>query len=190
MTEKWKSLKGLIECGDFYEVSNLGRVRSIDRKVLTKGGSYRTAKGKILKLKEETNGYLRVQLSCEDKQKQYSVHRLVALAFIPNPYNLPQVNHKNEFAKTNNCVDNLEWCDAKYNQNYGTCSIRSGEKHRKKILCYKYPTMEFVGEFDSIAIASELLKISRKDISIFLNSKGRKQTKGYYFEFVEGDNNA
>ena len=63
-------------------------------------------------------GYLRLPLTINNKAKSYLVHRLVALAFIPNPNNYPEVNHKNE-DKTDNRVENLEWCDRSYNINYG-----------------------------------------------------------------------
>ena len=74
------------------------------------------------------NGHLKVTLRSIDGTKNYLVHRLVATHFIPNPNNLPEVNHKDE-CKTNNCVDNLEWCDRKYNANYG--------KHSPKIILSK-----------------------------------------------------
>lgn len=95
-----------------YEVSNIGQVRNI-----------RT--GRILKQKigSGSNGYCRVGLHKDGVQKWFSVHRLVALAFIPNPNNLPEVNHKDE-CKTNNRIDNLEWCTGKYNKNYGTRNQR------------------------------------------------------------------
>ena len=63
--------------------------------------------------------YKHITLQINGKSKRFRVHRLVAIAFIPNPDNLPEVNHKDE-CKTNNCVDNLEWCDHKYNNNYGS----------------------------------------------------------------------
>ena len=82
--------------------------------------SYKT--NKFLK-KTFTNGYEFVELFNESGSKRMSVHRLVAEAFIPNPDNLPCVNHKDE-TRTNNNVENLEWCTYKYNTNYGTCIAR------------------------------------------------------------------
>ena len=79
----------------------------------------RSGKKKEMKPNKDINGYNRIELSIEGKKKKFMVHRLVALAFIPNPDNLPEVNHKDE-NKTNNMVGNLEWCSIKYNNTYGT----------------------------------------------------------------------
>lgn len=94
-----------------YQVSNLGRVRS-----LKYGNEY------FLKPGVDKDGYLVVSLFKYGKAKQYKIHRLVAQAFIPNPNNYPQVNHKDE-VKTNNLVDNLEWCTAQYNVDYSNSKL-------------------------------------------------------------------
>lgn len=109
MEEIWKP----IEDYDGYYISNYGRVKS-----------YKVDKinGKIMKPCKSTKGYLQIDISLDGRKREHrvhlAVHRLVARAFIPNPDNLPQVNHKDE-NKENNVVSNLEWCDAKYNCNYG-----------------------------------------------------------------------
>lgn len=104
-TEIWKNIP--IEGIEHYQVSNLGNVRNTSYK----------GTGRVLnmKLHKDKDGYLCVSL----RQKMFRVNRLVAIAFIPNPENLPQVNHKDEI-KDNNRVENLEWCDCVYNNNYGT----------------------------------------------------------------------
>ena len=112
--EIWRPIEGY---EGLYEVSNTGRVRSVDRYVKSKGESYWLRKGKMLSPTKDKNGYLKVNLSCNGKHNIIRVHRLVTEAFLPNPDNLPEVNHKDE-DKTNNNVDNLEWCNAKYNSNY------------------------------------------------------------------------
>ena len=121
--EIWKPIEGY---EGLYEVSNTGRVRSFDRYVKYSNGQIHLHKGKVLSPIKDTDGYLQVVLHCNGKCKTIKVHRLVAQAFIPNPDNLPQINHKDE-DKLNNCVENLEWCTAKYNINYGTRNIRRRE---------------------------------------------------------------
>lgn len=116
MTEEiWRPVVGY---EGLYEVSSYGRVRSLDR--YDNRNCFR--KGELMNFFYGC-GYLKVVFSKNGIVKKYLVHRLVAQAFIPNPDNLPQVNHKDE-DKTNNMVDNLEWCTAKYNINYGTSKER------------------------------------------------------------------
>ena len=110
MMEEWKKIPGY---EGLYEVSNMGNVRNVRR-------------NKLLRLSKTNNRYIRVSLCKNGIKTGLTVHRLVAEAFIPNPDNLPEVNHKDE-DKTNNRVENLEWCDHKYNMNYGTRNIRAKE---------------------------------------------------------------
>ena len=107
MTEIWRDIDGY---EGRYQVSNLGRVKSLNYN--------HTGKEKILKPNTIRDGYLQVSLY-NKKMKNCYVHRLVAQAFIPNPDNLPEINHKSE-EKWLNTVENLEWCDREYNCNYGT----------------------------------------------------------------------
>ncbi len=102
MQEIWKDIEGY----EKYQISNLGNV-------------YSKKTHKLLTPKADKKGYLRVAFYENKKNNTFKVHRLVAQAFIPNPLNLPQVNHKDE-NKSNNTVDNLEWCDNHYNHEYGT----------------------------------------------------------------------
>ena len=124
MEEIWKDKK---DYEGLYQVSNLGRAKSLDRYIKGKGHSLQFKKGRILKPMKDNNGYLKVRLCNGEKSKTFNLHRLVAEAFIDNPDNLPQVNHKDE-NKTNNVVTNLEWCDSRYNKNYGTRNKRISEK--------------------------------------------------------------
>lgn len=96
-----------------YQVSNLGRI-----KYLPKKAGFCGRKEKISIGYPDKDGYLRAYLCKNGKIKTIGVHRLVALMFIPNPLQLPQINHKDE-NKSNNNVNNLEWCSCKYNINYG-----------------------------------------------------------------------
>jgi hypothetical protein len=127
MEEVWKPIKGY---EGIYEVSSYGRVRSLDRIVPDKNGVAQPFKGKILG-QYMSYGYYYVGLTKHCNHWQAKVHRLVAKAFIPNPDNLPEVNHKDE-DKTNNRVENLEWCTHAYNHGYGTRTQRATE-HLKKI---------------------------------------------------------
>jgi hypothetical protein len=118
MKEIWKPVPGF---EGLYEVSTEGAVRSLP-------GKKTHSKGRTLRLTANSYGYLVVGLRKDGKAKQFTVHRLVAMTFIPNPLELPQVNHKDE-DKTNNHVENLEWCDAKYNCNWGTWRERDTRSH-------------------------------------------------------------
>lgn len=108
MTEIWRQITGY---EGLYEVSSFGRVRNV-------------RSGRILRPGLHHSGYLNCVLSVKGNRNTFVIHRLVAEAFIPNPDCLPQVNHKDE-NKTNNNVDNLEWCTSKYNINYGTARDRA-----------------------------------------------------------------
>ena len=125
MEEIWKDIEGY---EGLYQVSNMGRVKSVER-MKWSGKCYYKAPERILKPRKNGGGYLVVMLSKNGKVKTCRVHRLVATAFIPNPNNLPQINHIDE-NKGNNHMENLEWCDSKYNNNYGTHNKRVSEKLR------------------------------------------------------------
>lgn len=116
MEEIWKDIPGY---EGIYVVSNFGKVKSLQRTRKCSYGSIRIVYEKILNHKIDKDGYHIVTLSKEGKTKCIGVHRLVAQAFLPNSYNFPMINHKDEDPSNNN-VDNLEWCTAKYNSNYGT----------------------------------------------------------------------
>ena len=112
MDEIWLNIMGY---EGQYQVSNTGYIRSIKR-------------NRILK-PTNINGYLQISLSNQGKIKKCLIHRLVAEAFLPNPNNLSQVHHKDENTFNNN-VNNLEWCNVTYNNNYGTRNARISSSHR------------------------------------------------------------
>lgn len=111
--EIWKDVVGYEGA---YQISNLGRVRSLDRKVNCCHNSQRLHKGKIIIPFRSRPGYLRIELGTKKPRKHF-VHRLIAKAFINNPENLPFINHK-DGNKLNNDVSNLEWCDSLHNNRH------------------------------------------------------------------------
>lgn len=158
MEEIWKNINSK------YQVSNLGHVRSLQY-----------GKVKQLSLCKNSDGYLVVSLWDKMKRKQYLVHRLVAEAFIPNPNNYPQINHINE-DKTDNSVANLEWCDCKYNVNYGTHNQRMFE-NMPKYCVVKYDLEgNYIAEYQSIKMAARENNI--RDSNISKCCKGERKTAG------------
>ena len=165
MKEIWKDCKGY---EGKYQVSNLGRVWSI--------GSQKYLKGSY-----DKDGYIRVNLTAKNgKVKREYIHRLVAKAFIPNPNNYPQVNHKDE-NKQNNCVDNLEWCTAKYNSNHGTRNKRVSKANSIPVYCF-----ELDKTFYGTREAERELGINHSSISKACKGK-LKRAGGYLWEYYNGE---
>ena len=123
----WKDIK---DYEGLYQVSDEGLVRSLDRYIVWKTNFKRFQKGRVLKSECcKSTGYLYVNLNKNNKAKHCTVHRLVAQAFIPNPDNLPHVNHKDE-DRTNNRADNLEWITNEDNLKYSN-AWKKGAKNRR-----------------------------------------------------------
>lgn len=178
MKEEWRDIKE----NPNYMVSNMGRVKSLNYR--------RTGKEKILKPSTNTNGYLFINLYKNGKQKNCTIHRLVAKAFIPNPDNLPFINHKSEIKSQNN-VENLEWCDTLYNNNFGTRNDRMADTKRngsqsKSVLQKDIETDEIIAEFPSTMEIERQLGYSNGNISQCCNGK-RKQAYGYKWQYKKGD---
>ena len=127
----------------------------------------------------DNKGYLYVYLYKDNEKKKCYLHRLVAEAYIPNQENLPQINHKDE-NKANNCIQNLEWCDASYNTNYGTCIERRASKHKKPILQYDLDG-NFIREWSS---ATDVGREVKNGICDCL--KGRKKSAyGFVWKYKD-----
>ena len=171
--EIWRTIKGY---ESQYQVSDKGRVRSI-----------KFGKERILKPGISTCGYIQVQLWKNGEKKNLLVHRLVAQTFIPNLDNLPQVNHIDE-NPSNNKVENLEWCDAKYNNNYGTRIKRISEKMTngklsKPVLQYT-KSGEFVKEWKSAPDVQRTIGYFHNNISNCCNGK-LKSAYGYVWKYKD-----
>ena len=160
MKEIWKNIKNY---ESIYEISNLGRIKSLK-------------KGIILKQFKNTNGYFQVELWKNKKGKQFLVHKLVAESFILNINNFPFINHIDE-NKENNCTNNLEWCTAKYNCNYGTRNSRLSSP----VIC-----IELNKTYNSIKEASKDLNIQQAHISGCCAKRKHYITAGgYHWQYVK-----
>ena len=166
--EIWCPIKGY---EGLYEVSDKGRVRSM-----------KFGKERILSPGKLQNGYLRVNFCKNGEKKNLLVHRLVAQAFIPNPDNMTEVNHKDE-DKDNNSVQNLEWCDRKYNVNYGNRNQMVSMKLSKPILQYT-KSGEFVREWKSTYDVERNLGYFHNSISYCCNGKN-KSAYGYVWKYKD-----
>ena len=172
MKEEWRDIKGY---EGLYKVSNLGRVKSLNYN--------HTKKEKVLDFKPKSNGYIIVKLWKNGKSKSFYIHRLVAEAFIPNPNNYPEINHKIDDFKhrSNNRVDNLEWCTRKYNNSYGNHTKRisdslkgrtdirlKGSKHPNshKVICITTNKT-----FDTMKEATIFYKVSQSSITMCCQGK-------------------
>lgn len=180
MKEIWKDIKNY---EGFYQISNLGNVRSLDRikKSKIKNNNYTKSNGKIIKKTVLNTGYEQVHLSKYGISKKKQVHRLVAEAFLKNPNNYKEINHKDE-NPLNNCVNNIEWCDRKYNINYGTRTQRAMKKLSKKINMYDLNN-NFIREFNGINEASRLMNISANTICLCCQGK-RNKAGNYIWKYV------
>lgn len=151
MNEIWKEIPGY---EGYFEVSNLGNFRSKDRIVPYRKSGVRNYPGKPLKVEQMSDGYQRIVLMKDAVKKRYMCHRLVALTFIPNPNNLPQVNHI-DGVRNNNCVENLEWCTQSQNERHSVDILgksMKGKTNSKPVYC-----IELKKPFKSMKQAVEFL---------------------------------
>lgn len=175
--EIWKDIKGY---EGFYQVSNLGNVKSLKRTWFSKDkkGNNKICSNneKILKPSDNGCGYLVVNLSKNNKYKMFTVHKLVAVAFVLNDKKLKCINHKDENKKNNNC-DNLEWCTHKYNNNYGD--------HNKKLSeskCFLIDQYDLEGNFIKTWLGMRNIEreLGIKNQGICSCCKGKLKTSGGY----------
>lgn len=190
MKEIWKDIEGY---EGLYQVSTKGRVKSLDYSVQRwRVQQMETVhfKGRFLKSLILRNGYLGVQLHNFGKRKPriYRIHQLVAKAFIPNPNNYPQVNHKDENI-TNNCVENLEWCTQEYNNAYGTGRIRGAITNRKRRGTLNRRVVQMTLDDKEIAVhesctfAEKATGVSKGSIHRVCVGKGH-HAGGFHWKFI------
>ena len=190
--EKWKDVKDFEK---LYQISNLGNVRSLDTIINCKGAKgidEHLRKGRILKKHKGTTGYYYINLSKNSKIKQVRVHRLVAETFIPNPNNLPCVNHK-DGNKLNNNTSNLEWCSYSYNnseaykiglkQNKYKGKYGKEAQFSKPLLQYTLDN-KFIKEWENASQVKRELGFCAENIRSVCNGR-RKQANGYKWKYKE-----
>lgn len=181
--EVWKPVKGY---EGQYEVSNLGNIRSVDRHLMY-GNQYHLLKGKPIKSFPNSKGYLRINLSKNSKIKQYFVHRLAAEAFIPNPNNLPFIDHINTI-RDDNRAENLRWCTQKENCNNPISRQKLKESIRRSEARIIYHVIQLdenrkpIRTFKSCRAAAEELGFHTGENIRFAAKRGCK-AHGYYWKF-------
>ena len=166
MEEVWEKVP---EFENYYQVSNLGRVKSF----------HRDKTGRLCKFSKNHHGYLSVALIHNNKKKLVKVHRLVASVFLANPDNLPQINHKDEDV-TNNAVNNLDWCTSEYNINYGNRNIKMAKTQSKPVLQYDLD-FNFIKKWNSIKEAADYLNINRNGRGHITECCQGKRHKAYKY---------
>ena len=173
--EEWKDIKGF---EGLYQISNFGKVKRM--RYINKNTNKEQERIKVLKLRKD--GYYEVALYKDGKPKYIQVHRLVAGAFLQNPNNLPQVNHK-DGNKQNNYVENLEWVTISENVLHSTRVLR---KNIREVSQYTLSGI-YLATYSSIQIASEITGIRQSSISNVL-AKRRHKAGGYSWRYERVDN--
>lgn len=180
MQEIWKPIKGY---EGLYEVSNFGRVKSLERKqrVNIKNNNEITRKEKMLKLVIDKDGYARCMLYKNQKQKCKQVHRLVAQAYLNDYSDNLEVNHK-DCNRQNNCVLNLEMCTRKQNMEYAS-RLNRMDGHKKRVLQYTKDFV-FIKEFSSVTEAAYCVGTSIANICKALRNT-EKTASGYKWRYAD-----
>lgn len=188
--EKWKPVIGY---EGIYEVSSLGRVKSLGRMILGNGGTRYWHKEGIMVPQKTYKGYTRVILSHDGEWHTTQVHRIVAMAFIPNPNGYPEINHKNE-VKDDNRACNLEWCTTMYNNHYGTRieRARAHSKTRALIAIRLIDGKEFYfnSRIEAIRQGFSPWKIGCRENRYFKGGNSDSKYLEYYWKYADDPNPA
>lgn len=167
----------------FVEANQFGEIRIVDRVVTYKNGAKHLYKGRVLRQYFNKNGYMYVTFSVNNKTINLIVHRVVATCFIPNPDNLPEVNHIDN-DRTNNFVDNLEWCTSQYNtdyrEKYGVSAKEFSKVLRKPLIAIDLNGFKILW-FESQHEAARQLGVNRGNIGSVIKGRHYKTAGGYWF---------
>lgn len=181
MNEEWRDIQGY---EGLYQVSNLGRVKSLSQEICItekSGRTYKYTKAECIRTPGICKGYCNIPLTLNGKRTTHYVHRLVATAFIPNPQNLPEINHKDR-NPLNNDVKNLEWCTRYYNTHYDNAIERQHATISKGVR-QKRLDGTVVAEYQSICEASRQTGFCKSSIARVANGQFC-QSRGFIWEYI------
>ena len=175
--EIWSGIKGFESS---YKISNYGRVRSLDKIVISKNNSSRVIRGRVMKAFLEKAGYYRLRLFSNGKTRKDTIHKFVGEKFVSNPHNKPQINHKNGI-KTDNRAVNLEWVTAKENMQHAfDIGLSSKKNQETPVAIIKNGIV--IKKFKSQAVASRQTGATQQGISKCCNNN-QKTAGGFRWGF-------
>lgn len=177
MTEMWKAVNGY---DGLYEISSHGRIRRPEHYGPNGHNGMNKYKEKLLKPFKTSTGYWQIGLCKDGRRNNKLIHRLVAEAFIPNPYNYPEVNHIDE-DKSNNRVENLQWSSVRHNRSHGSRLQRMVNSRKSYIEIYK--DNDLIAIFPSQAKAAELIGTNGSAVSNAI--KNGTQLKGFIWRMAK-----
>lgn len=185
--EEWKPVLGY---EGIYEVSNLGRVKSLGRMIRGNGNSMYWHKERIMQPQSNRKGYHNIILSKDGTGKTCTLHRIVASAFIPNPNNYPEINHINENKKDNR-VTNLEWCTSAHNHNWGMRNKRAGAANSKPLIAIRFSDGKefyFKSKLDALKQGFHPTQISMSNVTRYVGKTWQGIDNEFYWKYADDVN--